>query len=383
MRSNLTRSTTLDLVRGLAAVAVCAGHLRAAMFVNYGQLETSSIVQKIFYAATSLGHEAVMIFFVLSGFLVGGSLLRQKDNFKWLQYVIARLTRLWIVLLPALLFTVLVDQIVQLFHPEVFLGAYSKVWASGPDLVGYSRDWHVFIGNVFFQQTVFVPIYGSNSPSWSLANEFYYYAIFPMLMLSIGYLGKPKRTVIRIIFGIIGVIILNRLPGGFAEGFLVFCMGALVSWYEMKSVRHKAGNMCFVILGLMVFLFAIYLSKSTMLFQYGNKDLLIGLGFSVLLTTLMQSRLSFRIVRHAAAFMADISYSLYLTHFPVVLLIAASFYGIDRVRLDAIGAAQFTVWLGLILSVAIIFWYLFERHTDLVKKVILKFVAQKMYRKLI
>lgn len=160
-------------------------------------------------------------------------------------------------------------------------------------------------------------------------------------------------------------------------------MGALVSWYEMKSVRHKAGNMCFVILGLMVFLFAIYLSKSTMLFQHGNKDLLIGLGFSVLLTTLMQSRLSFRILKHAAAFMADISYSLYLTHFPVVLLIAASFYGIDRVRPSSSGAAQFTVWLGLILSVAIIFWYLFERHTDLVKKMILKFVAQKMYRKLI
>ena len=30
---------------------------------------------KVFYLATGLGHQAVMIFFVLSGFLVGGSVI--------------------------------------------------------------------------------------------------------------------------------------------------------------------------------------------------------------------------------------------------------------------------------------------------------------------
>jgi len=38
--------------------------------------------------------------------------------------------------------------------------------------------------NVFFLQTITVPVYGSNSPLWSLANEFWYYLLFPLLLLA-------------------------------------------------------------------------------------------------------------------------------------------------------------------------------------------------------
>jgi peptidoglycan/LPS O-acetylase OafA/YrhL len=48
------------------------GHLRNAMLVDYAELVHPSIAIKIFYAITSFGHQAVMIFFVLSGYFVGG-----------------------------------------------------------------------------------------------------------------------------------------------------------------------------------------------------------------------------------------------------------------------------------------------------------------------
>lgn len=113
---------------------------------------------------TSLGHEAVMIFFVLSGYLVGGSVLKQKHKFEWLKYSITRLTRLWVILIPALLLTLIVDQTLQFFQPEVFAGANIEMWASGPDKSNYSSSIDTLIGNIFFQQTIFVPVYGTNSP---------------------------------------------------------------------------------------------------------------------------------------------------------------------------------------------------------------------------
>ena len=77
---NNQRFFWLDVVRGLSAIAVCAGHLRSVMFVDYSNLQTPSLLQKVFYGLTGLGHQAVMVFFVLSGFFVGGSILRKKQT---------------------------------------------------------------------------------------------------------------------------------------------------------------------------------------------------------------------------------------------------------------------------------------------------------------
>src|ERR1700730_8875836 len=98
----------LDMARGLAALAVLFGHLRSFVFPSYHELKTHSFVDPIVWAATSFGHEAVMFFFVLSGFFITRSLVvdTQVRRFSWTAYIIKRLTRLWIVLIPALLLTV-------------------------------------------------------------------------------------------------------------------------------------------------------------------------------------------------------------------------------------------------------------------------------------
>lgn len=63
----------LDLVRALSAMAVLAGHARSAIWVNWNAVAVKSLGVAAIYAATGWGHQAVMVFFVLSGFLVGGS----------------------------------------------------------------------------------------------------------------------------------------------------------------------------------------------------------------------------------------------------------------------------------------------------------------------
>ena len=100
-------SIWLDAIRGLAAVEVFLGHLRPVCFETNPQLPgLPGIVIKTFYFSTSLAHEAVVIFFVLSGFLVGGSVLaefRETSSIRLWPYVAARVARIHSVLIPALL----------------------------------------------------------------------------------------------------------------------------------------------------------------------------------------------------------------------------------------------------------------------------------------
>lgn len=69
-------SVHLDALRGIAAVGVCLNHVRDIFFRDYSQLSHHNPLLALAYLATGLGHQWVIIFFVLSGYLVGGSALR-------------------------------------------------------------------------------------------------------------------------------------------------------------------------------------------------------------------------------------------------------------------------------------------------------------------
>ena len=100
---NRDRNSTLDIIRGLAALEVMFSHLRGFLFEDFPRLPHPSLLVKAFYYLTGFGHQAVIIFFVLSGYLVGGSVLVAKQDGFCLRYSVQRLARLWIVLVPCLL----------------------------------------------------------------------------------------------------------------------------------------------------------------------------------------------------------------------------------------------------------------------------------------
>ena len=193
----------------------------------------------------------------------------------------------------------------------------------------------------------------------------------------IGYLGQRNNFGLRLFYGFSGVIALSLLPSSFATGFLVFCMGALVSWFNGQETRDKGLGSYQILIGCAAFIFALYLSKANVTLRFVNHEILIGLGFSLFLVSLAKVRLRFILLRRSAAFLADISYSLYLTHFPVVLLIAATCYGTNQVKPDVIGLSQFIGWLGVVLLIAIFFWWLFERHTDSIRNKVMVFFARR------
>jgi hypothetical protein len=61
--------------------APCAvGHTRNWYFLNIGVVEQPGVLLKLFFFVTVLEKEAVVIFFVLSGFLIGGSLANSMQR---------------------------------------------------------------------------------------------------------------------------------------------------------------------------------------------------------------------------------------------------------------------------------------------------------------
>ena len=194
-RPGTISSVHLNAIRGAAALVVLLGHTRSLFFSSLsGTGDLSNAAHDLGRGATSrlglvtMGNEAVIVFFVLSGYLVGGSAIRDLKNgtWSWKRYLIQRLTRLWIVLLPALLFGVAVDH----SGLRMFAGTHS-VYTGPPGLcvvpcnVADRVTPAVVAGNAVFLQTIIVDTAGSNNALWSLANEFWYYLAFPLSLLAV------------------------------------------------------------------------------------------------------------------------------------------------------------------------------------------------------
>src|ERR1700730_1719957 len=97
-------SAHLDLIRASAAWAVLWGHVRALFFIDFQHLPYYSWWLGGIYFITGFGHQAVMVFFVLSGFLISASIMRKHSSGRWStgEYALDRATRLYAVLIPGL-----------------------------------------------------------------------------------------------------------------------------------------------------------------------------------------------------------------------------------------------------------------------------------------
>ena len=58
-----SQSDFLNLARWVAAALVVVEHVRNLIFIDYGSLESPTVIHKGFYFLTGFGHEAVVIFF--------------------------------------------------------------------------------------------------------------------------------------------------------------------------------------------------------------------------------------------------------------------------------------------------------------------------------
>jgi len=352
----------IDALRALAALLVCAGHLRAATLVDLAEVASPGLLTKALYALTSLGHPSVMVFFVLSGYLVGGSVLACGDRFTWQPYLRARLSRLWTVLLPCLALTWAIDQVVLHVAPQVYAGGYAALWHSAPMPGQYDASWRTWLGNVFFLQTVAVPVFGSNGPLWSLANECWYYLLFPA-MWQAGMAGTP--TAQRWWAGALAVGLLWAMPTEMRWGYLVWLMGVGACWWRGRP----AGPFALVVA---MFLGGIAFSKwpGSQAGSVPWGDLVLGACTALLVrhATAGQTTPWPPWIRAPIERLSDLSFSLYLSHFPLVMLIGATGHLQQRMQPGFATWCVFSAWLLGLVACGQGVWWLFERHTPRVRQ---------------
>ncbi len=353
----------LDLLRGLAALEVFTGHLRTLFFKNYHEGH-SNFIQTIFFYLTGFSHEAVIVFFVLSGFFIGRNLHLAVANKKWSAagYGIDRITRLWVVLLPALVLTALLDYTGLHYFPGSM--AYNGT-------VRYLGNVHVsdyltakdFTGNLFFLQGITVHTYGSNTPLWSLSNEFWYYVLFPLIYFAF----REAKIIVKIILLAFAALVFYFVGLNISLYFIIWLMGfAVVLLHEKYNRPNK--KLIWLLLIISLPLIAWVLSEIR---TKGNKfignDFTLGALIAVLTFCLVNGDIKNKFVLKISSFFSEISYSLYAIHMPLSLLLSC--WAITNPVLWTM--KYFMVYLffvALIMGITYIFWYLFESRYKKIRK---------------
>ena len=361
-------SIHLDALRGLAALAVFWGHLRALLFVEFAQVERPNIGVKAAYFLDGFGHIAVMVFFVLSGYLISASVLRAQSSnrWSWSWYGLNRATRLYVVLIPALLLTAIWDHLgMRLWgHHTVYdLSPFYHHIISWPIL--RSETWSCFGGNLLFLQNFWVLPFGSNSPLWSLSNEFWYYILFPL-----GFLASRSATPIakRAVFAVLALLVLVMVGKEVALYFLIWLMGTALAL--APTGKLSARQPCLIVSGL-VFVIFLGAARLQRLHSQEISDFLVALSFTAFLYCLRETNrvMAASVYEKSARFLSGISYTLYLVHIPILFFFSAYFMRDGNLwqptpahLFGALGIAL------VILTYVLIVWRLTEANTDFVRR---------------
>ena len=178
-------SLYLDMVRFLAAVAVFLDHISSYPFTK----------NVFWYRLGSYGGVAVMIFFVLSGYVIA-YVTSTRERFAF-QYASARIARIYSVVLVALLITLLFDSIGAALNPAFY--SIQKILWKPESVEGYISS--LFFVNEYqiFHFNGIAP--GSNGPYWSLSFEVTYYLVAGLFLFARRWIALPLIMILMVLAG--------------------------------------------------------------------------------------------------------------------------------------------------------------------------------------
>ncbi len=300
-------SIYLDLWRFLAAVTVLIGH------AGYSQLfDGWQGIQK-------LAHESVILFFVLSGLVIAQS--ATKPGMTACAYFLARASRLYSVVLPAILFS-------------YCLVIGYKFWAGVlPQWLDEHKWWTPFASLLFLNESW--QIGGEvpwNGPFWSLCYEAFYYLIFGCALFLRGYKRYFCVTLAALVAGpaillllpvwLMGVALQHwgkhiAIPAPFAALIVVLTASAFI-WFGLQHYDRQLQDW----LGARLPIWRVSYAQR-FITDYG-----LGLVFAIHLLAIRQvSTLispTLNLIRKPIQFLASFTFSIYLFHRPMTHFLAVN-----------------------------------------------------------
>lgn len=365
--SNCAHSLLISLMRGLAALEVAAAHLRAEVFPGMHEIGHPSPVYQLLAFVTGFAHQAVVVFFLISGWLVGGSLLNkfaqaQRDGRIVRAYAIDRATRLWTVLVPALCLMLAVGCVIGTVNPGRYDGSAQNEYSAA-----------TFAGNLVGLQTVVVKTFGGNYALWSLANETWYYVQFPLLLTVFA-----GRTHLRQLGAATALVLIGAsLPLPITLYFALWLAGALFS--RLRIDCSNAQRIALVVIAAACSVYFRLKGKNDDL-QVDSflQDLIYSLPLLTFLAAVqrpldMSSRLVQRTAR-VAHLLSEFSFTLYVTHVPLIQLLRhVGLEQFGRSRLVPGVPLDYAIYFGMLLALlafAYLSYLLFESHTFRIRRTV-------------
>lgn len=335
----------LDWLRFLAALSVVITHARGGHWVGWSDLQRGGAGEgsALVLAIAGLDFEPVVVFFVLSGFLVGGKVMERlmAGTFLPSAYALDRFSRIYIPLLPALGLSAM------------------AAWLAGRPISVTE-----FVGNLASLQDVVVRPFAGNGPLWSLSYEVWFYVIAGAGAALFSVHGL--RAVLAFVLLLCGLLVFTKL-----DSSLLYCWLLGAAAFPLRKMRLSAAAVIPAILLLVAGVLASQLAFRNVSLPHlwlpsRHVSLLVmSGGLAVILAWLssLPSPKRFMISFHAlGASLAAFAYTLYLTHYPVLQIWRLY----DPAKHAQVDVASFTLFLAKIVCCLLSAWVLylpFERRT--------------------
>jgi peptidoglycan/LPS O-acetylase OafA/YrhL len=363
-------SILITLLRGLAAIQVAAAHLRAEIFPSLRAVPDPSLWYTALAFATGFAHQAVLVFFLISGWLVGGSLLNKMGQPHAIKsYAIDRVTRLWTVLIPTfvliLLFGVGMDVLSTQTIDYSAANEYSML---------------SFLGNLFGLQTILVPNFGHNYALWSLANETWYYILFPLCVL----LFTARTLAGRLSSALAIVLMAAFLPYAIVLYFAIWLLGAAFSRVRVDCIT-AVRVVLFILLAAVSVYYRLTGANDDMVPGTFVQDLICSIAFLLFLCSLQfkpksASRLS-KPMAMIGKFFSEFSFTLYVLHVPLIgVLRYAGKTWFGRQQLSPHAVFDLVIYFGMLatlLAGAYLSYLLFESQTYRLRRLVKRILLQR------
>lgn len=358
-------SSFLDISRGICVTLVLLGHFRSFLFVDYSKIPSSDVITKIFYVLTSFGHYGVIIFFVISGYLCGGRYIYSRSQFCINRYIINRVSRIYSVLIPAILICFVLDLLGIKLNIDEYYGNVNEISSISYSILG-SLDLYNFISTIFLVNKHDY-IFGSNTPLWSLSYEMYFYLLFAIIF------SVVAKKEIRKVHAIVLLPILYIIDVDFLFYFAIWCLGTLIPYLSSKTKSVEAFSKYYWIISWGCLLLLMLTLKVINFHSFIN-DIIIAFLFSVILVFSRGEIVFNCFFSKNLEKLGKYSFSLYITHFPVGFILIGIYREIisnEEKLLFAYDSLFIYTSVSLIaIGFSCIFYHVFEARSNNLKSYI-------------
>lgn len=320
-------SLLLDFLRAFSTFLVLAAHAQQILvnptWMPFSLSGRSDVVPFVYSQIGALG---VMIFFVLSGFLITYSIANNLktnsfEKFDAVRYFKGRLRRLF----PPLFFSQGV--VLLVFGVLYFFDANSSTYfATGKELylARSELEFNIidYFGSLFFLNTIVNGVNSPvvNGPLWSVAHEFWFYVLAGLSVLS--FYNRKMLFALAVLLA----FLVSQENVFFLYGFGVWLFGCLIAILHMTKFYERKFMVVMTILVVMLAVWGglIYFNADSNI--KNRHKFVFGVAFSFLLLFLLNGEQLMRFFSRSWLFrkiaeQASYSYTLYLIHFPLLLLI--------------------------------------------------------------